>query len=103
MDRTAINIKDKLSAFSEHWKPKIIARMNDYHFKVVKFKGEFVWHSHPETDEVFIVLEGRMAIAFRDKTIDLDKGEMLIVPKGVEHKPIAVRSAASCWWNPPER
>lgn len=85
----AINLGEKLSRFSEHWKPKIIARMNDYHFKVVKLKGEFVWHKHDDTDEVFIVLEGEMSIAFKDGSVALKSGELFVVPKGVEHKPIA--------------
>ena len=89
MDLKPINLKEKLSKFTDHWKPKIIARMNDYHFKLVKFQGDFVWHSHDDTDEVFIVLEGEMSIAFRDGSIDLKPGEMVVVPKGVEHKPFA--------------
>jgi mannose-6-phosphate isomerase-like protein (cupin superfamily) len=84
-----INLQEKLSKFADHWKPKIIAQMNDYHFKLVKFKGDFVWHSHDDTDEVFIVLGGEMSIAFRDGCIDLKAGEMVVVPKGVEHKPSA--------------
>lgn len=88
-DVKPINLKEKLSKFAEHWKPKIIARMNDYHFKLVKFQGEFVWHRHNDTDEVFIVLDGEMSIAFRDGSIDLKTGEMVVVPKGVEHKPSA--------------
>jgi mannose-6-phosphate isomerase-like protein (cupin superfamily) len=85
----AININEKLSKFSEHWKPKIIARMNNYHFKIVKFQGEFVWHKHDDTDEVFIVLDGEMSIAFRDGSVALKAGEMFVVPKGTEHKPSA--------------
>lgn len=88
-DLKAINFEEKLSKFSEHWAPKIIARMNDYHFKVVKFQGQFVWHRHEETDEVFIVLEGEMAIDFRDGSVQIKTGEMFVVPKGVEHKPFA--------------
>lgn len=88
-DRQPINLKDKLSKFSGHWSPKIIAQMNDYHFKVVKVLGEFVWHDHPETDEVFLVLEGRLDIHFRDGVLTLNEGEMYVVPKGVEHKPVA--------------
>jgi mannose-6-phosphate isomerase-like protein (cupin superfamily) len=84
-----INLQEKFGKFSEHWSPKIIAQMNDYHFKIAKIQGEFVWHSHPETDEVFIVIQGEMQIAFRDGVTDLKEGEMLVVPKGVEHKPIA--------------
>jgi mannose-6-phosphate isomerase-like protein (cupin superfamily) len=85
----AINLAEKLSKFADHWAPKIIAQMNDYHFKLVKFQGEFVWHRHDDTDEVFIVLDGEMFIAFRDGGVDLKAGEMFIVPKGIEHKPSA--------------
>ena len=84
-----INLEDKLSKFSEHWSPKVIAEMNDYQFKLVKIEGEFVWHEHPDTDEVFIVIEGTMQIEFEDRTIELSEGEMLVVPKGVRHKPYA--------------
>ena len=84
-----INLKDKLSKFSEHWSPRIIAEMNDYQFKLAKIKGEFVWHDHKDTDEVFIVIEGTMSIEFRDGIVDLDEGELCVVPKGVEHKPYA--------------
>ena len=84
-----INLKDKLSKFSEHWSPRIIAEMNDYQFKLVKIKGEFVWHDHKDTDEVFIVIEGKMSIEFRDGTVELGEGELCVVPKGVEHKPYA--------------
>jgi mannose-6-phosphate isomerase-like protein (cupin superfamily) len=91
---TAINLFEKLSKFSEHWSPKIVARMNDYHFKLVKFQGEFVWHDHKDTDEVFIVLDGEMVIHFRDGDVPVKKGEMLVIPKGVEHKTWA--SAECC-------
>lgn len=79
------------SRFSEHWTPKIIAWMNDYHFKLVKFQGEFVWHDHKNTDEVFIVLDGEMTIHFRDGNVFVKKGEMFVIPKGVEHKTAAKR------------
>ena len=85
----AINFSEKLSKFSDHWAPKIIAQMNNYHLKVVKFQGEFVWHSHKDTDEVFIVLDGEMSIAFRDGSVKLKAGEMIVVPKGAEHRPCA--------------
>ncbi|MBN8209030.1 cupin domain-containing protein [Bacillus sp. NTK071] len=84
-----INFSEKLSKFSEHWSPKVVSEMNDYQFKLVKVKGDFVWHNHQETDEVFIVIEGEMTIAFRDGEVQLSKGEMYVVPKGVEHKPFA--------------
>lgn len=89
MEYIAINFEEKLAKFSEHWSPKIVAQMNDYHFKLVKLQGDFVWHSHADTDEVFVVLDGKMAIDFRDGRVDLERGEMLVVPKGVEHKPFA--------------
>jgi mannose-6-phosphate isomerase-like protein (cupin superfamily) len=89
MDRTAINLADKLAKFSEHWSPKIVARMNDAEFKLVKLQGEFVWHSHADTDEVFIVLDGAMTLHFRDGDVRLRAGELFVVPKGVEHKPSA--------------
>src|ERR1051326_3991806 len=86
MNRQPINLRDKLSLFSDHWSPKIIAQLNDLHLKLVKFQGEFVWHSHANTDEVFIVLEGAMTIHFRDGDVDVAAGELLVIPKGVEHK-----------------
>ena len=85
----AINFDHKLDTFTEQWSPKIIAEMNDYHFKLAKIQGEFVWHKHDETDEVFIVLAGEMSIAFRDGSVQLSQGEMVVVPKGEEHMPVA--------------
>jgi mannose-6-phosphate isomerase-like protein (cupin superfamily) len=93
MKPSVINIDEKLALFSDHWSPKIVAQMNDYHFKLVKLQGEFVWHKHNETDEVFIVLQGEMAIDFRDGPVDLAAGEMIVVPRGVEHRP---RTADEC-------
>tara|TARA_B110000263_G_scaffold35104_1_gene26840 strand:- start:2707 stop:3072 length:366 start_codon:yes stop_codon:yes gene_type:complete len=84
-----INFKNKYSKFSKHWSPRIIAEMNDYQFKLAKIKGEFIWHNHTHTDETFIVLEGSMTIKFRDDEVKLSKGEMYVVPKGIDHKPIA--------------
>ena len=89
MKYAPINISIKLGKFSEHWSPKIIAQMNDHHFKLCKFQGDFVWHDHKDTDEVFIVLEGSMRIDFRDGSVDLKSGEMFVVKKGLEHKPFA--------------
>jgi len=84
-----INFEEKLDKFSEHWAPKIVAQLNDYHLKLAKVQGEFVWHDHPETDEVFIVVKGQLDILFRDGKVSLNKGEMFVVPKGVKHKPVA--------------
>lgn len=89
MNYSPLNFQEKLSKFSEQWSPRIIAQMNDYHFKLVKAQGEFVWHSHAETDEVFIVLKGSLEIYFRDGKVTMNEGEMYVVPKGVEHKPVA--------------
>jgi mannose-6-phosphate isomerase-like protein (cupin superfamily) len=89
MPPKAINFNEKLTLFSEPWSPKIIAQMNNDHFKLARLRGEFVWHSHTETDEVFIVLGGELRIDFRDGAVELRPGEMLVVPKGVEHKPFA--------------
>ena len=89
MELKAINLQQKLGLFSEQWTPKVIAEMNDYQFKVVKLQGDFIWHDHKDTDETFLVIEGNLRIDFRDGAIHLSAGEMLVVPKGVEHKPYA--------------
>lgn len=84
-----IDLKEKLSMFSDHWSPKIVAEMNDYQIKLVKIEGDFVWHNHEDTDELFFVIEGSMEIEFEDKTVELNEGQMYVVPKGVNHKPRA--------------
>jgi len=89
MKYKALNIEEKFSRFSEHWFPRVIAEMNDYQFKLVKAEGEFVWHKHTETDEVFIVINGVLDIELRDGKVTLESGEMFVIPKGVEHRPIA--------------
>jgi mannose-6-phosphate isomerase-like protein (cupin superfamily) len=89
MNVNAINFKDKFSKIDQHWSPRIIAQMNNYHFKLAKIEGEFIWHSHPETDEVFIVINGDLQILFRDQVLELESGEMCVVPAGTEHKPVA--------------
>ncbi len=89
-----INFKDKLTLFGEQWSPKIIAQLNDYHFKLAKIQGEFVWHSHPETDEVFIVVEGAFEMQLTDGGLHLKAGEMCVIPKGVEHRPVAAEECA---------
>jgi mannose-6-phosphate isomerase-like protein (cupin superfamily) len=85
----SINLAQKFGLFAEHWSPKVVAEMNDYQFKVVKLKGDFVWHDHKETDETFIVIDGELRIDFRDGAVQVSRGEMFVVPKGVEHKPYA--------------
>ncbi|MCA9385228.1 cupin domain-containing protein [Candidatus Dojkabacteria bacterium] len=84
-----VSIEQKLSQFSEYWSPKIVGEMNDDKIQVVKLKGEFVWHKHDVEDELFYVLEGKLLIHFRQETIELNKGEMIVIPHGLEHKPEA--------------
>ncbi len=84
-----INIKNKFQKFSDLWSPRVIAEMNDYQFKLAKIKGDFIWHKHDDTDEVFIVIEGEMKIEFRDGSVKLNQGDLYVVSKGVEHKPFA--------------
>ncbi len=91
MSYEAINFEEKLAKFSDHFKPKIIAQMNNYHFKVVKFQGEFVWHKHEDTDEVFMDLDGEIVIQLRDRRVEINNWENIYVPKGKEHKPTAER------------
>jgi mannose-6-phosphate isomerase-like protein (cupin superfamily) len=93
MSSEAINLTEKLAKFSETWSPRVVAEMNDFQFKLVKLKGDFVWHSHEHTDEVFLVVAGEMQIGFRDREVTLRSGEMFVVPKGVEH---ITRAAAEC-------
>jgi len=88
-----INIKSKLETFSDLWSPKVIAEMNNYQFKLVKIKDDFIWHSHEDTDEVFIVLEGTMYIEFNTEVVKLSEGELLVVPKGTQHRPFAHEEA----------
>ena len=83
------NLSAKLSAFTDQWSPKIIGEMDGFHFKLAKLEGDFVWHSHADTDEAFLIIHGQLRIDFRDGSTTLNEGEMLVVPKGVEHKPFA--------------
>ena len=91
MQYQSINFAEKLSRFDDHWKPRVVAEMNDYQFKIVKILGDFLWHDHPDTDETFIVLDGQLRIDMRDGFVTLSAGEMFVVPKGTEHKPFAER------------
>src|SRR5215831_20688463 len=90
----AINLGKKLELFDEHWQPKIVAQVNDYDVRIVKVKGEFVWHKHDETDDFFLVLKGHLTIQLRDRNIELDEGELFVVPRGVEHCPRAEEEAS---------
>ena len=84
-----INLTQKFSLFNDHWSPKIVGELNGQEIKLAKVKGEFVWHNHENEDELFFVVKGKLKIAFIDKTVEINEGEMLVVPKGIEHKPIA--------------
>jgi mannose-6-phosphate isomerase-like protein (cupin superfamily) len=84
-----VNLAEKLALFSDHWNPRIVGRYNGNEVRLAKLKGEFVWHSHADTDELFMVLKGRLTLEFRDGVRTLDAGEFLVVPKGVEHRPVA--------------
>ena len=89
MEYRAISFAEKFGLFSEHWQPEVIAELNDYQFKIVKLQGDFIWHSHAETDEAFIVIDGDLRIDFRDGAVHIGSGEMFVVPRGIEHKPYA--------------
>ncbi len=84
-----INLNNKFSQFNEHWTPKIIGALNGQHVKIAKVKGEFIWHDHANEDELFLIIKGTLKIEFRDRTLTLQEGELCVIPKGVEHKPIA--------------
>jgi mannose-6-phosphate isomerase-like protein (cupin superfamily) len=84
-----ITLAEKFASFTEHWRPKIVGELNGQEVKVVKFKGEFVWHQHEDADEMFLVWRGRMRVEFRDRTVELAPGEFLIVPRGIEHRTAA--------------
>tara|TARA_B100000886_G_scaffold149797_1_gene101854 strand:+ start:529 stop:888 length:360 start_codon:yes stop_codon:yes gene_type:complete len=89
-----INFKDKLKKFSDQWSPKVIAELNNYQFKLVKIQNDFIWHKHDDTDEVFIVLIGKIFIEFESETVELNEGEMIVVPKGTKHRPYAKEEAS---------
>lgn len=91
MQREPVNFNEKFSRFHDLWSPRVVAELNDYQFKLARIEGDFVWHAHPDTDEAFIVLEGEMKIEFRDGSVSLSAGEMFVVPRGVQHKPVAGR------------
>jgi quercetin dioxygenase-like cupin family protein len=85
----AVNLAQKLTLFQEYWSPKVVGELNENYLKVVKVKGEFVWHKHDDDDELFLVLKGRLVIQLRDQDITLDEGDFAVIPKGVEHRPVA--------------
>ena len=95
-----INLRQKLASFDEPWIPKIVGEFNGQYVKVVWFEGEYVWHTHAEEDELFLVIDGHIDVHFRDRVVSLDPGEFCIVPRGVEHKPVAARRAAVALFEP---
>ncbi|GET22652.1 cupin domain-containing protein [Prolixibacter denitrificans] len=95
-----INLKEKFSKFSDHWSPKVIGQLNHQQVKVVKFQGDFVWHSHENEDELFMVIDGSFTMELRDKTIEVHEGELIIIPRGVEHRPIAKEEVSILLFEP---
>ena len=95
-----VNLPDKFTAFSDHWRPKVVGELNGQEVKVVKFRGEFVWHTHDDADELFLVWRGRMRVEFRERTVELGPGELLIVPRGVEHRTAADEEAEVVLFEP---
>ncbi|RNI30619.1 cupin domain-containing protein [Rufibacter latericius] len=95
-----VNLTEKLALFTDHWNPRIVGELNGQYVKLAKLKGEFVWHHHEQEDELFLVVKGQFKMEFRDKTIDLHEGEFLIVPKGVEHRPVAEEEVSVLLFEP---
>lgn len=95
-----VNIQQKLSLFTDHWSPQIVGELNGQHVKLVKFKGEFVWHKHDNEDELFYVVKGKFNMEYRDKVVTVNENEFLIVPKGVEHRPVALEEVAVMLFEP---
>ena len=97
---TKVSLTEKLSQFSDHWHPRIVGELNGQHVKLVKFRGAFVWHHHESEDELFLVVSGRFSMEFRDRQIEVSQGEFLIVPRGVEHRPVAEEEVAVLLFEP---
>lgn len=95
-----VSLADKLSTFADHWNPRVVGELNGQHVKLVKFQGEFVWHHHDREDELFLVVEGRFRMDFRDRQVWLEPGEFLIVPRGVEHRPVAEQEVSVLLFEP---
>jgi mannose-6-phosphate isomerase-like protein (cupin superfamily) len=95
-----VNLAEKLRAFSDHWNPRIVGELAGCHVKLVKFHGEFVWHAHEEEDELFLVLAGQFTMRLRDQEITLNEGEFLIIPRGVEHQPVAAEEVSVLLFEP---
>ena len=101
-EAVCIDIADKFAAIEEHWRPKVAAQLNGQDMRRVKIKGEFPWHSHPEADEMFLVWKGRFRMEFRDRAVDLAAGQFIVVPRGVEHRPVADEEAEVMLFEPSE-
>ena len=95
-----VNLREKFSLFSEHWSPKVVGELNGQQVRLVKFAGSFVWHHHDNEDELFLVVKGRFTLELRDRAIDLEQGEFLIVPRGVEHRPVAAKEVEVLMFEP---
>jgi mannose-6-phosphate isomerase-like protein (cupin superfamily) len=95
-----VNVHEKLALFSDHWNPRIVGELNGQHVKLVKFQGEFVWHGHAEEDEFFLVIRGSFRMDFRDRSVTLNEGDFLIVPRGVEHRPVAAQEVEVLLFEP---
>ena len=95
-----VNIAEKLALFFDHWNPRVVGELNGQHVKLVKFQGEFVWHDHAAEDELFLVVRGSFRMEFRDRSVTLNEGEFLIVPRGVEHRPVAEREVEVMLFEP---
>lgn len=100
MTPNKVNLAQKLSLFDEHWSPKVVGELNGQHIKLVKLLGEFVWHRHDDEDELFLVVEGRFRMEFRDREVWLEEGEFIVVPRGVEHRPVAEEEACVLLFEP---
>lgn len=95
-----INLKEKLSLFEDHWNPRVISELNQQQVKLAKFKGEFVWHKHENEDELFMVLKGKFVMEFRDSKVEVNENEIIVVPKGVEHRPVAEEEVSVMLFEP---
>lgn len=95
-----VDLAEKLDSFDTHWDPKLVAELNGQHVKLAKFQGEFVWHAHAEEDEMFLVLRGSFTMEFRDRAVELREGQFLVVPRGVEHRPVAAEEVAVLLFEP---
>lgn len=100
MSLDKINLAEKFARFSEHWSPKIVAELNGQHVKLVKLRGEFVWHHHEHEDELFFVVRGSFRMEFRDRSVELREGELIVIPRGVEHRPVANEEACVLLFEP---